>query len=57
MRRDSKHRDKEVVVTNIRLTKELVGLLDSLIEKKIFNSRAEAIREFCREYITENKGI
>ncbi|MFH1916449.1 MAG: ribbon-helix-helix domain-containing protein [Nanoarchaeota archaeon] len=48
---------RDRVVINVRLTRELAENLDLLIKKKIFSSRAEAIREFCREYIIENKGL
>ena len=48
---------RDIVVINVRLTRELASNLDLLIKKKIFSSRAEAIREFCREYIHENKPI
>ncbi|MBU1975026.1 MAG: ribbon-helix-helix domain-containing protein [Nanoarchaeota archaeon] len=43
-----------VVVTNVRLSRDLVRMLDSLVKKKLFSSRSEAIRVFCREYIHEN---
>lgn len=44
-----------IVITNVRLTKEQARNLDLLIKKNVFSSRAEAIREFLREYIREAK--
>ena len=41
----------EIEVLNVRLPSEIVKWLDSLVEKGIYNSRAEAIRDFCRDYI------
>jgi len=37
----------------IRLPDELVRILDQLVEKKLFSSRSEAIREFCRDHLKE----
>ena len=48
-----KHR---VTIINVRLPQELIGWLDSLVEKDIFNSRSEAVREFSRQYIIKNRG-
>ena len=42
-----------VKVLNIRVPDDLILELDFLVEKKIFNSRSEAIREFAREYVQE----
>ena len=42
------------VVVNVRLSRDQVKLLDSLVEKQVFSSRSEAIRMFCREYISDN---
>ena len=41
---------------NVRLTEEIVKWLDSLVEKKLYRNRSEAIREFAREYLSKNKG-
>lgn len=35
----------------LRLPKEVVEILDSLIKRKLFANRSEAIREFCRDYL------
>jgi len=45
----------DIEVLNVRLPSEIVKWLDSLVEKGIYKSRSEAIREFCREYINEVK--
>ncbi|MBR9677151.1 ribbon-helix-helix protein, CopG family [Candidatus Woesearchaeota archaeon] len=42
---------KEVAVINVRLPKEIVSWLDSLIKKNQYSSRSEALREFAREYV------
>lgn len=47
--------DKEVEVINIRLPEELVTWLDSLVDKKQYRNRSEAIREFTREYLLKNR--
>ncbi len=47
---------QEATVVNVRLPKELISWLDSLVEKKIYNSRSEAIREFSREYVLGHRG-
>ena len=44
-----------VEVINVRLPEEVIKLLDSLVDKKLFSSRSEAIREFAREYIREQR--
>ena len=45
----------DVEILNVRLPSAIVKWLDSLIEKGIYKSRSEAIREFCRMYINEIK--
>ncbi len=39
-----------------RLPDYLVKWLDSLVEKGIYKSRSEAVRDFLREYVLEQKG-
>ena len=46
----------KVAVVNVRLPKEIVDWLDSLVAKDIYNSRSEAIRDFSRSYVIENRG-
>ncbi|MBU0472200.1 MAG: ribbon-helix-helix domain-containing protein [Nanoarchaeota archaeon] len=47
--------NKDVEIVNVRLPKEIVSILDSLIKKNIFTSRSDAIREFSREYVIDNR--
>ncbi len=42
-------------VLNVRISKEIVKWLDSLIAKGIYNSRAEAVRDFAREYLSQKE--
>ena len=42
-------------VINVRLPKEIVEWLDSLVARGIYKSRSEAIREFSREALDINK--
>jgi Arc/MetJ-type ribon-helix-helix transcriptional regulator len=44
-----------IEVLNIRLPKKIVLWLDSLVVQGLYKSRAEAIREFSREYVLEHK--
>ncbi len=37
----------------IRLPDEVVRILDQLVDQHLFSSRSEAIREFCRDWLTE----
>jgi Arc/MetJ-type ribon-helix-helix transcriptional regulator len=37
----------------VRLPREVVDILDALVERELFSNRSEAIREFCREYLRE----
>ncbi len=41
----------EIDVLNIRVPKKIVLWLDSLVVRGLYKSRAEAIRDFTREYI------
>jgi len=47
---------KKVKVVNVRLPKKIITWIDSLVEKDIYNSRSEAIRDFSRLYIIKNRG-
>ena len=42
-------------VINIRLPKEIVKQLDSLIDGNLYNTRSEIIRQFLREYVQEQR--
>ena len=48
--------DIEIEIVNVRLPSEIVKWLDSLIKAGIYNSRSEAVREFCREFVSRKKG-
>jgi Arc/MetJ-type ribon-helix-helix transcriptional regulator len=68
-RRDTPHSDDSMATAattqvpsgsetlNIRLPKEVVSLLDALIDRKLFANRSEAIREFCRDYLKEGEHL
>ena len=45
---------QEIHVLNVRLPRDVIDWIDSLVKKGIFNSRSEAIRSFVRDYLTEN---
>lgn len=40
-----------IKILNVRLSGEMVSWLDSLVGRGLYKSRAEAIREFCREFV------
>ena len=42
-------------IVNVRLSKELLKKLDPLLQEKSFSSRSEAIRQFLREHIEEER--
>ena len=48
--------NKKVVVVNIRLPSKIISWIDSLVERGIYNSRSEAIREFSRLHVIKNRG-
>ena len=45
----------DIEILNIRIPSEIITWLDSLVAKGIYKSRSEAIREFCRQYVTETR--
>jgi metal-responsive CopG/Arc/MetJ family transcriptional regulator len=47
----------ETEIVNIRVPKDLILELDTLVKKRVFNSRSEAIREFAREYVQEQTDL
>ena len=47
----------KVKILNVRIPRDIVEWLDSLVKRGIYNSRAEAIRDFCREYINETEDV
>ena len=40
-----------IAVVNVRLPEEIVSWLDTLVERRVYHSRSEAIRDFVREYL------
>lgn len=42
---------------NVRIPDELLRVIDGLVKKGVFSSRAEAIREFLREYALESRQL
>ncbi|MBR9675667.1 ribbon-helix-helix protein, CopG family [Candidatus Woesearchaeota archaeon] len=46
---------KETEIVNLRLPIEILNWLDKLVEKKIYKTRSEAIREFSREYLKQQR--
>jgi len=46
----------KISVLNVRLPLDTTEWLDSLVKRGIYKSRSEAIREFIRDFIKENKG-
>ena len=42
-------------IINVRLPKEIVRQIDSIVEKKLYANRSEVIRQFLREYANENR--
>jgi Arc/MetJ-type ribon-helix-helix transcriptional regulator len=45
-----------IEILNVRLPKEITDWLDSLVNRSIYKSRSEAIRDFVREFIKGSKG-
>jgi Arc/MetJ-type ribon-helix-helix transcriptional regulator len=39
-----------IKAVNVRLPKDVINLLDFLVRKGLYSSRAEAIRDFARDY-------
>lgn len=48
---------KKIEIVNLRLPKEIIVWLDALVEKKIYKTRSEAIREFARDYAYNKKEV
>ena len=46
----------EIEILNVRLPSLIVEWLDSLVSKGVYNSRSEAIRDFCRDYVSIKRG-
>jgi metal-responsive CopG/Arc/MetJ family transcriptional regulator len=48
-------RPEKIETINVRLNSELINLIDSFIERGIYGSRSEFIREMCRNYVLEER--
>lgn len=46
----------ETEMLNIRLPDDVIRWLDSLVEKGIYSSRSEAIRDFLRDFVLQSEG-
>ncbi|MEM2138594.1 MAG: ribbon-helix-helix domain-containing protein [Candidatus Woesearchaeota archaeon] len=46
-----------IAILNVRLPDEIISWIDNLVEKEIFNSRSEAVREFSRQYVLKMKQL
>lgn len=47
--------DTNIETLNIRISKKIVVWIDSLVISGIYKSRAEAIRDFIREYVNNKR--
>ena len=47
---------QKVAVVNVRLSDDIISWIDFLVEKNIYNSRSEAVREFSRDYCLKHRG-
>ncbi|HLG23419.1 MAG TPA: ribbon-helix-helix domain-containing protein [Candidatus Nanoarchaeia archaeon] len=45
----------EIEVLNVRLPSEIVKWLDLMVEKGVYKSRSEAIRDFCRDFVKKSR--
>lgn len=46
---------KDTHILNVRLPKEVVEWIDSLVKANIYGSRSEVVRDFIREYVRNNR--
>jgi len=47
--------EKQIEVVNVRFPSGIISILDSLVEKGIYKSRSEAIREMLRNNIMQKQ--
>ena len=40
-----------IKTVNVRLPKDIIHLLDLLVEKGLYSSRSEAVRDFARDFV------
>jgi Arc/MetJ-type ribon-helix-helix transcriptional regulator len=45
----------KIQVMNVRVPKEVIKWIDSLVKANIYNSRSEAVRDFIREYVRDSR--
>lgn len=43
-------------LVNVRLPAEIVQWLDTLVDRGVYKSRSEALRDFCRDYVITKGG-
>lgn len=46
---------EQVQILNVRLPSDVVSWLDSLVLKGLYSSKSEALRDFMREYVQNNR--
>ena len=42
-------------IINVRLPEEIVDKIDFIVKEKLYSNRSEVIRQFLREFVSENK--
>jgi len=46
---------EKIHILNVRLPKEVVDWIDTLVDSGVYGSRSEAVRDFVREYVRSNR--
>ncbi len=46
---------KNIQILNVRLPKEIVSWIDSLVKANIYNSRSEVVRDMIRGYVRSSR--
>lgn len=46
---------EDIHVMNVRLPKEVIEWIDSLVEAGIYGSRSEVVRDFVRDYVRDRR--
>jgi Arc/MetJ-type ribon-helix-helix transcriptional regulator len=46
--------EQKIHILNVRLPEDIIKWLDSLVDKGIYDSRSEAIRDFLRDYLVNS---
>ncbi|HII16827.1 TPA: ribbon-helix-helix protein, CopG family [Candidatus Woesearchaeota archaeon] len=46
---------KDIQILNVRLPKEIVEWIDSLVDAQIYSSRSEVVRDFIRNYVRSRR--